>query len=293
MFDVNFNNKIENILSTILGRGILITAINSISGGSINDAYQLTTNQGSFFIKTNYKERYPKMFEKEAKGLGILQSTNAIRIPKVIAINEFENTSFLILEYIESSNPQPNFWQLFGKQLAALHQNTNDNFGLDYSNYIGSLLQQNNKHQIWTDFFINERLQPQLKLARDGNEIDVATISIFENLYKMLDDIFPQEQPALLHGDLWSGNFMVDEKGAPVIMDPAVYYGHREMDIAMTKLFGGFDAQFYDTYNECYSLEKGWEERMDICNLYPLMVHVNLFGSGYLGQVKSILSKFG
>ena len=181
---------------------------------------------------------------------------------------------------------------LFGKQLAQLHQNTNTSFGLEESNYIGSLLQQNNLHNNWIDFFINERLKPQIKLARDNGKIDLSTITKFERLYTKLDEIFPEEPPALLHGDLWSGNFMVDEKGGPVIIDPAVYFGHREMDIAMTKLFGGFNQQLYQSYNEHFPLEKGWEQRVDICNLYPLMVHVNLFGGGYLEQVKSILNKF-
>ena len=154
------------------------------------------------------------------------------------------------------------------------------------------MYQQNNSHTNWTDFFIQERLQIQIKLARDHHQIESTTISKFEKLYHRLDDIFPKEQPALLHGDLWSGNFMVDEKGAPVIMDPAVYYGHREMDIAMTKLFGGFDNQFYDAYNAHFQLEKGWKSRIDICNLYPLLVHVNLFGGSYLQQVKNIITKF-
>ena len=292
MFSGNLNNKIEEALSVQLRSTILILSVKSVTGGSINDAYCLVTNNGKYFIKTNQANRYPNMFEREAKGLALLKNANTIRIPKVILFDEFEATSFLILEYIESTNPQPDFWQNFGKKLAELHQNTNTNFGLDYNNYIGSLHQQNNLHPTWVDFFINERLQPQIKLARDNNEIDSTTILKFENLYKKLDEVFPKEKPALLHGDLWSGNFMSDEKGESVIMDPTVYYGHREMDIAMAKLFGGFDAEFYSSYNEHYPLENGWEQRINVCNLYPLMVHVNLFGGGYLGQVKSILSKF-
>lgn len=292
MFPQKLNNRLEGRISSFLGKEISIHKVNSISGGSINNAYCLTTNHEKFFVKTNLANRYPNMFEKEAKGLELLQNSNAIRIPKVILFDEFEETSFLILEYIESAEPQSSLWQSFGKRLAALHQNTGSTFGLDHSNYIGSLHQKNNVHDNWTDFFINERLQVQIKIARDNNEIDSATISKFENLYNRLDEIFPQEKPSLLHGDLWSGNFMEDEKGNPVIMDPAVYYGHREMDIAMTKLFGGFNTQFYDAYNEHYPLEKGWQQRIDICNLYPLMVHVNLFSGGYLGQVKSILSQF-
>jgi fructosamine-3-kinase len=292
MFNQNFHKRLEEVLSKKLSTSILISSINAVSGGSINEAFSLYTDEGNFFIKTNSANHYPKMFEKEAKGLELLQGTNAIRIPKIIDCGEIKETSFLILEYINSDQPNAQFWLDFGSQLAKLHQHTDTTFGLNHSNYIGSLQQHNNSHNSWTDFFIQERLHVQIKLARDKSQIDIATISRFEKLYTRLDEIFPQEQPALLHGDLWSGNFMVDENGGPVIMDPAVYYGHREMDIAMTKLFGGFSSQFYDAYNNFFPLENGWENRMDICNLYPLMVHVNLFGGGYLSQVKKVLSKF-
>jgi len=292
MFEVNLNKAIRNSLEQNGFDTIKIQNVIPVSGGSINETYCVATNKGKFFIKKNDSKRFPKMFEKEAKGLEILQNTNTIRTPKVIVLGESEEVSFLILEYIESKNPKSIFWEEFGAKLASLHQCTTTTFGLDYDNYIGSLYQQNNFHTNWTDFFIEERLQIQIKLARDHHQIESATISKFEKLYNRLDDIFPKEQPALLHGDLWSGNFIVDEKGAPVIMDPAVYYGHREMEIAMTKLFGGFDNQFYDAYNAHFQLEKGWQNRMDICNLYPLMVHVNLFGGSYLNQVKNIIAKF-
>lgn len=292
MFAKKFSNKIEEALSAKLASTILISDVKTISGGSINNAYCLTTNHGKFFLKTNQANRFPKMFKQESKGLELLRNSQSVRIPKVLLDGEIDNISFLILEYIESVNPQPNFWKKFGKQLAELHKKTNNTFGLDHNNYIGSLHQSNKEHQTWSAFFINERLNSQIKLARDNNEIDEDSISKFESLCKKIDDIFPKEEPALLHGDLWSGNFMSDEKGNPLIMDPAIYYGHREMDIAMTKLFGGFDAQLYDAYNEEYELEKGWQERIEICNLYPLLVHVNLFGGSYLSQVKSIVSKF-
>lgn len=292
MFDRNFYKKIEELLSQHEGEEILISDVSTVSGGSINYAYCLTTNNSKYFIKTNKAKRYPAMFVKEASGLNLLINTKAIKIPKVILFGEFEDDSFLILEHIKSENLSSDFWESFGKQLAHLHQNTNTSFGLKEDNYIGSLNQPNNSHNTWTDFFINERLETQIKLARDNNRIDAATISRFENLFYKLDEIFPLEKPSLLHGDLWSGNFMVGDKGEPVIMDPAVYYGHREIDIAMTKLFGGFDTEFYKSYIEQSPLEKGWEKRIEIYNLYPLMVHVNLFGGGYLEQVKSILSKF-
>lgn len=292
MFAKNFNNKIEKSLSEELGSTILISNVKEVSGGSINNAYCLTTNNGKFFIKTNQANRYPKMFNKEAKGLELLRQTKTIFVPKVYFSGNHDNTSFLLMEYIDGSTPIRGFWNEFGKQLAALHQNTNPTFGLDHNNYIGSLDQRNNAHETWTDFFINERLHPQIKLAKDNSQIDSSIVSRVENLYQKLDEIFPKEQSALLHGDLWSGNFMAGNLGEPLIMDPAVYYGHREMDIAMTKLFGGFNDELYAAYNECYPLEKDWEQRIDICNLYPLIVHVNLFGGSYLGQVKSILSKF-
>ena len=206
-----------------------------------------------------------------------------IRKPKV---------SFLILKYIKSGIKTPTFWYDFGKQLANLHKHTVNFFGLDYNNYIGSLIQRNNKHSSWTEFFINERLSYQVKMARDNKRVDKDTISSFDRFYNRMDSIFPVEPPALLHGDLWSGNYMVNENGQPVIIDPAVYYGHREMDLGMSQLFGGFDNQFYTSYHNHFPLENGWKERLQFCNLYPLMVHVNLFGGTYLNSVKEILRKF-
>jgi fructosamine-3-kinase len=292
MLSQKLYSKLENCIISFLDEEIIIQNTTPISGGSINDSFCLKTNKGSFFVKTNDANSYPKMFKKEAKGLKLLNETNTLRIPKLITYNEFENISFLILEYIESKEPKKYFWEEFAIQLAKLHQYTNSSFGLNYSNYIGSLVQYNNQHKSWTDFFIQERLYTQIKLARENSQIESSTSTKFEKLFNRLNEIFPEEQPALLHGDLWSGNFIIDEKGSPVIMDPAVYYGHREMDIAMTKLFGGFSNQFYNAYNNHFRLENGWEKRIDICNLYPLMVHVNLFGGGYVGQVKQILKQF-
>ena len=284
--------KIQEKLSNHFNSDLVVNSIKSVSGGDINNAYQLTTNQCNFFIKTNVASRFPKMFENEATGLKLLRKTNVFKILNIIAVGEVENVSYLILEWVESIHPEPNFWQNFGQQLALLHKNTNDSFGLNEDNYIGSLPQSNQQYNTWVDFFIHERLQAQIKMAVDAGKMDNQTLTQFENLYKELPNIFPEEPPALLHGDLWNGNYMVGNKGEPVIIDPAVYFGHREMDIAMTKLFGGFSSEMYHSYNEGYPLQQGWENRVDICNLYPLLVHVNLFCGGYLQQVKSIVSKF-
>jgi len=175
---------------------------------------------------------------------------------------------------------------------SALHRHTGKQFGLKHDNYIGSLKQYNDQHDRWVDFFREQRLLVQMEMAAGSGLLPGHVKAAFEQLFKRLDDIFPEEPPSLIHGDLWSGNYMVDEKGDACIIDPAVYYGFREMDIGMSRLFGVFGSEFYDAYNETWPMEPGWRERIEICNLYPLMVHVNLFGAGYMGSVESILSRY-
>jgi fructosamine-3-kinase len=195
----------------------------------------------------------------------------------------------LLLEFLEREGSQD--WNLAGTLLARLHRNTAREFGLDHNNYIGSLSQSNTFHPTWSEFFAMERILPQIKMARDAGAVDRTLASAAERFCSKLNEIFPDEKPALLHGDLWSGNFFFSTKG-PSIFDPAVYYGHREMDLAMTKLFGGFDDDFYSGYENEFPLEKNWRARTDLCNLYPLLVHVNLFGGGYVRDVVAILTSF-
>ena len=263
-----------------------------VSGGSINEAYHLKTSRGSFFLKYNDASSYPGMFEKEAHGLQLLAAPGVIDVPEVLLVGETGNDAFLLLEYVEEANPRSNFWDDFAKGLAALHQQKADRFGLDHDNYMGSLYQYNNFHDDWTGFFIDERLERQLKLARDNHKAGRSETTAFGRLYRRLNELIPPTEPCLIHGDLWSGNFMVNHDGMACLIDPAVYYGHPETDLAMSTLFGGFSEKFYDAYNEYNPLEKGWRDRMDIYNLYPLMVHVNLFGGGYLGSVQRILRRF-
>jgi len=284
--------SIERILTEQTGKPVTIRSQRSIGGGCINHAQKLETTAGSFFIKTNDAASYPGMFDAEAKGLKILKSAGAIRVPDVIACGEAETLSFIILEFIDSGARGKAFWEKFGQALANLHRNTINRFGLDHDNYIGSLRQINRKHDDWNSFFIEERLKKQAQLARENGLLSKKHISQFESLYKKLEGLLPEEPPALLHGDLWSGNFMTGNNGDACIMDPAVYYGNREMELAFTQLFGGFDARFYDAYNEAFPLQPGFENRKDICNLYPLLVHVNLFGGGYVGSVESILARY-
>lgn len=292
MISNELKKTLEKQLTEIFSSDIKIEKLKSVSGGCINETIKLETNFKTFFLKTNSAKAFPGMFEAEAKGLQLLAKANQIKIPSVILFGEHNDSSFLILEWIELGKRRKDFFEDFGRKLARLHKHTEKYFGLNHNNYIGSLPQNNKLYENGIDFFIEQRLQKQIELANRNNAINNSTIEQFENLFKKLPQIIPNEPPALLHGDLWSGNYMTDQTGVACIFDPAVYYGFREIDIAMTKLFGGFDSEFYSSYNEEFALQKNWKQRVDIFNLYPLMVHVNLFGGGYIEQVKQILRKY-
>jgi len=264
----------------------------AVSGGSINETFKIVIPAGKFFLKFNDAGLYPGMFEKEAAGLKLLGGAGEIEVPEVLQSGEAGRYSYLLLSYIEQARETANFWEDFGKRLAGLHSHKAERFGLDHDNYMGSLYQHNAFHDEWVEFFVQERLERQVKLAREDGKIGRQDVSAFERLYARLAEIFPETKPSLVHGDLWSGNFMAGSSGQACLIDPAVYYGHPEVDIAMSTLFGGFSAKFYDSYTDYYPLEKGWRQRLDFYNLYPLMVHVNLFVGGYLGSVQQILRKF-
>ncbi len=284
--------KVEDILTRKTGINTTIQNVASLSGGSINEAIRISANTGTFFLKWNDAKKYPDMFKAEAKGLQLLKHPGEIYIPEVIEEGEVTKSSFLLLEFISGGERRVDFFYHFGNALAKLHTHSNDKFGLDHDNYIGSLKQRNKQHDRWIDFFVEERLEKQLKLARDSGKINNSITQQFNKLYNRLEEIFPVEKPSLLHGDLWSGNYLTGGDGNACILDPAVYYGFREMDVAMSKLFGGFDKEFYEGYEAEWPMEKGWEKRIDVCNLYPLLVHVNLFDGGYLNDVQRIVSKF-
>jgi protein-ribulosamine 3-kinase len=292
MLTASFLRGIETQLGKKLKQKLHFKRVQPVSGGSINHAARLDTSWGIYFLKANDSFQYPQMFEKEARGLAALKNTGLITIPDVIFTGEEDGLSFIILRFIESKSKVNDFWEKFGVELAQIHRHTSPYFGYEEDNYIGSLVQCNNKHNKWTDFFIEERLEKQLSLAIQNGRMNTADINIFKNIYLKIESLFPEEAPSLLHGDLWSGNFITGNSGEPCLIDPAVYYGHREMDLAMTKLFGGFDETFYHAYQSEFPIEPGHDERVDLCNLYPLMVHVNLFDGGYLSQVKSILKRF-
>ena len=292
MISPTIKNSIEEKLSQKLSTTLRIISSSAISGGCINEAFKLETTSGPFFIKLNSAARFPKMFQAEARGLDLLSENSNFTVPKPIVVGESGAQQYLVMDWIESGSATPDFNDKFGRWLADLHHTTQPSFGLNHPNYIGSLPQSNDEHNSWSEFFWNERLLPQIRLAsKSGLMTNKMTLG-FGRLETHMSSLYPTEAPALLHGDLWSGNYGVSENGSPLIFDPAVYYGHREMDLAMMKLFGGFSQSIFDAYDEHYPLETGWEERIQIGQLYPLMVHVNLFGSSYCRQVEQILSRF-
>lgn len=279
-------------LEKYLDKNITLQSFSFLAGGCINQGGKLSTSAGNFFIKWNSRSKYPGMFEAEASGLQLLKASSSVHIPGVASCFDADDFQAILLEYVESKSKSDSYWENLGTSLASLHRNSNNTFGLDRSNYIGSLRQVNDPTPAWIDFFIEKRLAFQLKIAVDNQVLDKNTVRQFERLYLKLSSLLPIEKPSLLHGDLWSGNVIADESGQPCLIDPAVYYGHREAELAFTTLFGGFDDRFYRSYDKAYPLVPGYDKRIDLYNLYPLLVHVNLFGGGYIRQVKSILERF-
>lgn len=284
--------RLEEELSGHTRQPAKVTSLGPVGGGSINDCYRIEGPAGRFFVKVNSADRFPSLFEAEADGLNRLNEAGPIRTPGVIAYGEVGGDAYLLLEWIEQGLASDAGWRRFGAEVAALHQHTAEAFGLQRDNYIGSLKQVNTPRERWSDFLVDCRLEPLTRMARDRGALGMGEAFRFERLYGRLHDLFPAERPALLHGDLWSGNRMFASDGLPVLIDPAVYYGHREMDLGMALLFGGFEPGFFATYHEQHPLEAGWEERVPLTQLYPLLVHTVLFGGGYAKQVRTILERF-
>ncbi len=263
----------------------------SLNGGSINKIYLLETTTLPMVVKSNSSEEYPKMFEYEQKGLEKLEQTKTIRIVETINQINSGSLSFLILNYIQPKTKTKQFWENFGIKLNQLHQTQSNSFGLDSPNYIGNLPQSNNWCSSWSEFYVTQRLEPQLKKAIERGYL-IGLTQPFEKLFNNIDALFPKESPSLIHGDLWSKNFISGENNTPFLIDPSIYFGHREMDIGMTLLFGGFESSFYEAYNNETPLEKKWEERVPLAQLYPLLVHLNIFGDHYESSIIETLNRF-
>jgi len=268
-----------------------ITDISPLSGGCISSAYKLKLNNTQeFFLKHNPSVS-DKMFIAEAHGLQELNNSGAIRIPEVIMYDD----DFILLEFIQQGNKSKKFFSDFGRSFALMHKHSSETYGFYEDNFIGSNEQKNipvrSEKENWSSFYFNKRILFQLELAE---KLGYATSELKKGIGKLEEKIeeiigTSDEEPALLHGDLWGGNYMVDEHGNACLIDPAVYYGHREADLGMTKLFGGFSSEFYNAYNDTYPLQDGYEYRENIYKLYHVLNHLNLFGGGYYSQAISLI----
>jgi fructosamine-3-kinase len=283
----SFLDSIGRGLSEALGRQTRLQWVRNLSGGDINRAALIGDGHSNWFLK--YHTNAPNgMFAAEANALSEISNQGCIRVPSPIAFGIEGATSWLVLEYLELTSIGPA--SLLGEQLAALHAVTCKQYGWSRDNYIGSTPQYNTTCENWTEFWRDYRLKPQLEMAQaagHGGRI----LSKGERLLENIDELMDGHQPAaaLLHGDLWAGNKAFTGDGRPVIFDPASYYGDRETDIAMTELFGGFEADFYSTYQAHSPLPDGYRLRRDLYNLYHMLNHLNLFGGGYLSRCENMI----
>lgn len=267
-----------------------ISSFSSVGGGSINDAYRYSFGNTEFFLK--YNNEIEGIIEKEVEGLNEIAKLNCIATPEVIAFEKIDGYEVLVLAFVTGGLKTEKAWVNFGKQLAEMHIKHAPYYGWHQSNFIGSLQQSNEPTSDFIDFFIKQRLKPQIKLAQQQQYFSFSEVNQFENLFQKLDTILPDTEPSLVHGDLWSGNFIIGEDGTPFLIDPSIHYNFRETDIAFTYLFGGFDSKFHEAYNFHYPLESGFQERISLYNLYPLLVHLNLFGKGYYSSVMNNLNQY-
>lgn len=283
--------KEEGVFSKIEDElGQKITGFKGISGGNIATTNQLRFENGQYaFLKTD--PYAPDMFSREAKGLKELGKVDCVRTPKVILVDQ----EYLLLEFIEEGKKDKEFYSRFGKQLARMHKRTKSKYGFKENNYIGATPQINiplvNEAENWCDFYYSKRLLHQYKLAEKnglvGNELKNGFLLLEGRIEEILEG--SEEKPTILHGDLWSGNYLCDSDTNPCLIDPAVYYGHREADLAMTKLFGGFSDDFYSSYRKEYPLPQGFDYRENIYHLYHILNHLNLFGNSYYGQAVRLI----
>ncbi len=281
-------------ISSSTGNSFLLKSYTTVGGGDINEAFKLSGECGrEYFLKLNRVGQL-KMFVAEAEGLEELAKAKVIRVPMPICYGETDIHAYIVIEYISLLGASANGGTLMGQQLARLHQSGSDGrgYGWHRDNTIGSTPQLNAWSANWVDFLRQQRLGYQLDLAaKRGASSDL--LEKVQLLLKGLDFYFEsyQPEPSLLHGDLWSGNAAFSEFGEPVIYDPAVYFGDRETDIAMTELFGGFSEDFYSAYEQVWPLDSGYPRRRDIYKLYHILNHFNMFGGGYASQAENIVDK--
>lgn len=281
-------NIIAQDITRVTGQPFDLQDRRSVGGGSINQAFRITDGDRDYFLKLNRAAQYA-MFEAEALGLRAMADTQTIRVPKPICWGTADGSCYIVMEYLPLGNNSRDSWYQMGQDLAAMHRVSSDRgFGWQRDNTIGDTPQKNPWTADWVEFYVEHRLRYQFQLAhRRGNfprqdELMAAVPSLLAG---------HTPAPSLVHGDLWSGNASVTVDGTPVILDPATYYGDREVDIAMSELFGRFPQPFYDGYNDAYALAPGYETRKILYNLYHILNHFNLFGGGYSSQAQRMIER--
>ena len=276
----------EKLLTTLTGQRHNVMAVKQAHGGCISEAWQIKCLNEDFFLKvTSLNQK--GLFHSEATGLKELAKSNSLKVPQVLGLYEDDSQCFLLLEYFQLESHNSESYKKLGSGLAELHKLTSEKFGFSESNYIGSSPQINNRTTNWVDFYNNCRLMPQAYMS-GNDEIETLAEKLAEKTPELFKDYTPQ--PSLLHGDLWSGNSAKTGSGAPIIYDPATYYGDRETDIAFTEFFGGFTKEFYEAYQEAWPLHEGYQTRKYLYQLYHSLNHLNLFGNTYLPRSLEIMN---
>ncbi|NQX76344.1 fructosamine kinase family protein [Gilvibacter sp.] len=263
-----------------------ITNYTPLSSGDIHLAIKLQTDSGPWVSKIATSPLKINSLKAELKGLKLLASTRTFQIPELAGEFTTPSSTALVMRYVESTPTHHSFWEAFAEQLIQLHSHTHRNFGLDHDNFIGSLPQQNSWQHNAVEHYITDRLEPQIRWAHDAG-FPLKTAAFFKNL----EQLIPTQKPALIHGDLWNGNYLAGAKG-PVLIDPAVSYSVAQMDLAMMDLFGGFPDLVFEHYASRCELPSDWRSQLDIYQLYYLLAHLNLFGNSYLTSVQRILTKY-
>lgn len=272
--------------------------VEAVGGGCIANATRIDAERGRFFLKWSGGEA-GRTFAAEAAGLRALAAAESpLRIPQPLFARDADDEvpGVLLMAWIEPGRKGSAFWADFGTALAALHRTTSADgrYGFERANFIGRLPQQNDWHARWPDFFRSQRLAPQIERARTNGRWRPNWDGLADRLLDRLEELLPAAPPAsVLHGDLWSGNYLAASDSCAALIDPATYYGHRETDLAMTELFGGFDGRFYEAYRAAWPVEPGYEDRREVYNLYHLINHLNHFGAGYASGVERVLRRFG
>lgn len=283
-------------IRALWGSSCVIEQAEPVFGGDINEAAKLALSDGSsLFLKYN-GDPLPRLFEVEERGLALLREAGPLRVPAVHALGKAAegHPAYILMEWIETDGSRDGtVMGDLGRGLARLHQCSSENYGLDHDNYIGSLPQYNAPMDSWVAFYREQRLGVQRRLAQENGRLPGRRARLLDALMERLDRFIPEEEvkPSLLHGDLWGGNVLISV-GEAVVIDPAVYFGHREVELAFTELFGGFSRAFYEAYDEMWPLPSEHRERVPLYQLYPLLVHLNLFGEAYGSRVDGVLRRY-